>query len=33
MIGIIGAMEMELDRLISDMNIVEKKIVSFLEFY
>lgn len=33
MIGIIGAMEMELDRLISDMNIVEKKNVSFLEFY
>ena len=33
MIGIIGAMEMELDRLISDMNIVEKKNVSFLDFY
>ena len=33
MIGIIGAMEMELDRLISDMDVVEKKNVSFLDFY
>lgn len=33
MIGIIGAMEMELDRLISDMDVAEKKNVSFLDFY
>lgn len=33
MIGIIGAMEIELDRLISNMKIEKKKKIAFLEFY
>lgn len=32
MIGIIGAMEMELDRLISDMDVAEKRMFPFLIF-